>query len=387
MKKSKINTIIIISCTVLLIAGAAALLLLVLIIIMLSLMTNIISKPIKKVVAVASELEHGNLHTDKLNINTHNEISQLADTMNRMTDVLDSYISDISTVLEAMSNKDLTVGSSVEYAGDFESIKNSIVLIRERTTEFVRSLAGLAEKVYSSSQQISMASQAVANGTTSQAGSLHELSVSIGDVSDNVEKNANDAKRAKELSDTTEVKISEQNEKMAEALEAMKDIENKSSKIQNIIKTIEDIAFQTNILALNAAVEAARAGAAGKGFAVVADEVRNLASKSSEAANNTSELIKASIDSVRNGSDILSFTAESLNAVVELSTETHSLIENISAQSLQQSEAIKQITIGIDQISDVVQQNSATAEETSATSEELFAQSDELQNLVKQYRY
>ena len=164
--------------------------------------------------------------------------------------------------------------------------------------------------------------------------------------------------------------------------EAMTNINSTSDKISNIIKTIEDIAFQTNILALNAAVEAARVGEAGKGFAVVADEVRNLAKKSAEAVKDTTRLIDSSVEAVNSGVEITGQTAESVKTLCEYSLALKRIVDNITESGHRQSDMVAKISEDITQISGVVQSNSATAEESAAASEELSGQAGMLKELI-----
>ena len=191
--------------------------------------------------------------------------------------------------------------------------------------------------------------------------------------------------KAKKLSDKTNDRVHDQNSKMSNMLVAMNDIKEKSNEIQKIIKSIDDIAFQTNILSLNAAVEAARAGAAGKGFAVVAEEVRNLAIKSAEAAAETTQYIEASINAVNDGVVLAQEAAASLSEVMTISSETNDIIVDISQKTEEQATALKEVSIGLDQISDVVQQNSATAQENAASCAELDDQVRHLQNILSRF--
>ena len=226
----------------------------------------------------------------------------------------------------------------------------------------------------------------MAQGSTEQASSVEELSSSINSISQQVNTNAEVARTASLKANEVGEGMQVSNKKMEEMMEAMTDISGSSREIGKIIKTIEDIAFQTNILALNAAVEAARAGAAGKGFAVVANEVRNLASKSAEASQNTSALIERSIKAVENGTRIADETAKSLLQAVEGAKEATRIINQISEASEHQAKAINQVTIGIEQISSVVQSNSATSEQSAAASEELSSQAQVLKRLVSTVR-
>ncbi len=214
---------------------------------------------------------------------------------------------------------------------------------------------------------------------------MEQLAAQISEISDQARDTANGALEARKQTHLAGEEVSACNHQMQELMEAMERIQRSSDEIGKIIKTIEDIAFQTNILALNAAVEAARAGSAGKGFAVVADEVRNLASKSAEASKSTSVLIENSSAAVRRGTEIAKHTADTLLEVVNSMDSVVSSIDKIATVSNEQSEAVMQVTEGINQISSVVQSNSATAEQGAAASQELSAEASGLKDLVDQF--
>jgi len=236
------------------------------------------------------------------------------------------------------------------------------------------------------SSQVASGAQSLAQGTTEQASSIEEFSATIADISMQIKNTANNADLANREVVSTSEEVINSNSQMQEMKLAMNNINAKSAQISKIIKTIEDIAFQTNILALNAAVEAARAGSAGKGFAVVADEVRNLAQKSADAAKNTTMLIEETVQAVERGSQIVDITAQSMINVVAGSDQVRDFVNDIARTSKEQSDAVSQILIGVEQISSVIQSNSATAEESAAASEELSSQADLLKQHVNQFQ-
>ncbi|MBQ5332654.1 MAG: methyl-accepting chemotaxis protein [Oscillospiraceae bacterium] len=348
---------------------------------------NMIEKPIVEVNNIADDMSKGNLSSPDSNFNFSNdEMGLFARRLEQTKNTLNSYITDISNVLSSMANGDFTRSPSIEYMGDFVKINASFTQINQNLHGIIRNIILSADEVMSGAEQMESGSQTLANGTTTQAAAIEQLSSSISDISSQISNTADNANTANELSLRTAEKISIQDAEIKNMISAMNDIQEQSQEISKIINTIEDIAFQTNILALNAAVEAARAGDAGKGFAVVADEVRNLAEKSSQAAQSTKTLITATVNAVENGSRIAEATADSMKAVKSFAEQTNELITRISQASASQSEAVHQVTSGIDQISGVVQMNSATAEESAASCETLSSMSKELKNQISRLR-
>ena len=348
---------------------------------------NTIEKPIIEVNKIADDMSTGNLSTPPSSFNFANdEMGDFARKLEHTKSTLSTYINDISTVLNSMGNGDFTKTPAVEYIGDFVRINESFKQIERNLHGIIQNIILSVDEVMSGAEQMESGSQSLADGTTTQAAAIEELSSSISDISTQISATAENAGNANELSLRTAEKIDIQDEEIKHMISAMSDIQYQSQEIGKIISTIEDISFQTNILALNAAVEAARAGDAGKGFAVVADEVRNLAAKSQEAAQSTRALITATVNAVENGSRIAEATAESMKAVKSFAEQTNDLITQISQASASQSEAVHQVTSGIDQISGVVQMNSATAEESAASCETLSSMSKELKSQISKLR-
>lgn len=215
---------------------------------------------------------------------------------------------------------------------------------------------------------------------------MEELSASVQALSSQVNNTSKDADNARQSSLDAAQKLQICNEKMEDLTTAMGDISKSSHEISGIIKTIEDISFQTNILALNAAVEAARAGMAGKGFAVVADEVQSLANKSSIAAQDITKLITTSMKLVEHGTALSADTTRTLAMGVDGANRSTELVERIARSATEQAESLNQITLGMNQISDVVQTNAATAEKSSVSAQELRGQAEELKRSTQRFQ-
>ncbi|MDF2539483.1 MAG: putative methyl-accepting chemotaxis transducer protein [Herbinix sp.] len=301
---------------------------------------NMISRQLNKLIKVANKVADGDLDVT-IDIETKDEVGILGQAFKKMTDNINKIMIDINSA---------------------------------------------AEQVAAGSRQISNSSIALSQGATEQASSIEELTSSIEEIAAQTKMNANNANQANEIAETARVNALVGNEQMGEMLKAMEEINDASTNISKIIKVIDEIAFQTNILALNAAVEAARAGQHGKGFAVVAEEVRNLAARSANAANETTDMIEGSIKKVEGGTKIANETANALNKIVSGVAKVATLVGDIAIASNEQASGIEQINQGIIQVSTVVQTNSATSEESAAASEELSAQAEVLKNTVNNFK-
>ena len=344
-------------------------------------LTKSLTAPIVEIEGAVKEMAKGNMHT-KVTYESNDELGGLADNLRFVLKTLSSYIEHISKRLGSLADGDLSVEMDMDYLGDFQSLKSSCSKIIESLNDAMSQLHQASEQVAEGSEQVSSGAQALSQGATEQASSVEELVATLNELSDKVNKTAHNARDVNDLMGMTVGEIDNSNQMMESMMTAMTRINECSSEIEKIIKTIEDIAFQTNILALNAAVEAARAGEAGKGFAVVADEVRSLASKSQEAAKDTTALISNSLTAVSEGNQIAADTQESLLKVVSSAQKISENMAAITDASDMQAEGIQQVTLGIDQISSVIQTNSATAQESAATSEELSDQAGVLKQLV-----
>ena len=347
-----------------------------------------IGEPVKDCAQRLRLLAEGDLDTPVHEIHTGDETQILADSARTLVQGFRLMIQDMDEMLAEMSRGNLTADSKCEeaYVGGYRGLLDSARKLSAQLSDTLRQINQSADQVSAGAEQVSAGAQALSQGATEQASAIEELAATINDISGKIIATADRAGDVHSQSSETGREVEQCNEQMLELVNAVRDIGESSSQIGKIIKTIEDIAFQTNILALNAAVEAARAGTAGKGFAVVADEVRNLASKSAEASKSTSVLIEGSARSVEKGMKIADETAASLQKAVISTENTVKAVDKITEATAEQSQAVSQVTQGMDQISSVVQTNSATAEESAAASEELSGQAVILKELVGQFK-
>ncbi len=347
-----------------------------------------ITNRLKNVVKAAQSTANGDLHFSLVKT-SNDEIGQLADSFLEMQDNLTQINKDMIGMLGSMANGNwsVRVKNPSIYKQDWQELCVSIDEMVSSVSNVLNQVAVSSNQISAGSDQVSQGAQRLANGAMEQSSGIEKLSASITDISGNVKLNFENAQKATKLAtqseEVTEITLSD----MALMKQAMQDISGTSQNIANIIKVIDDIAFQTNILALNAAVEAARAGSAGSGFAVVADEVRNLAQRSAEAAQNTTQLIEQSVNIVNSGVDIANKTSDSFEDLAQKVNSMISVINDISTSCKQQSESIELTTGDIEQISSIVHTNSATSEESAAASEQLSSQASLLQTLMGDFKF
>ncbi len=317
------------------------------------------------------------------------EIGMIAQTTHRVCGCLRQTIDDVGRILGEMADGNLTVDVTRNqdyYIGDFQRLHDSLRSIHANLVRVLRDITHVAQQVDSSADRVSSGAQALSQGTMEQAASIDGLVTNVTAITAQIQDSSVRCGSASQLVDQATGYAAEADTKMEQLIEATRNIDRSSAQIITVTKTIEDIAFQTGILALNASVEASHAGSAGKGFSVVAEEVRNLAAKSTEAAQSTSELIKRSIQDVKTGTESTSLAVSTMQSISECIQSIKVLMDEIAAASVQQSEMIAFVENGIKEISKVVQANSAAAQESAGVSMELSGQARSLNGLIGRFR-
>lgn len=346
-----------------------------------------IAKSIQLCVDRLKLLENGDLHSPVPEAISNDETKLLLDSLGHTILSLQGVVKDIENEVTELSKGNLCINIDKIYKGDFSAISYAFKEVFSSLNDAMKEIDINAGRVNNGSEELSKASQSLAEGATEQASTVEELTASITEMSYKIQGNAENAKEAERIVTSANNAMLEGDKQMKKMLVAMEKISKASNEIANIIKTIEDIASQTNLLSLNAAIEAARAGEAGKGFAVVADEVRALAEQSQAAASETTRLIENAIEAVKEGTVLAESTTEQMNLVVDRASETVKAIQNITKASEEQSASTGQISEGLNQIVEVIQLNSATAQESAASSEELSSEANLLKELVSKFQY
>lgn len=350
--------------------------------------SNSIRKPVKEIEDAAQQLANGQLDGVCVSYTSRDELGKMSDSIRDLISYQKTIIEDISDILGDMSEGNFKVQSNVNeyYMGHYDRILVSMWGLRDKLSDTLWRISQSARQVANGSEQVSSGAQILAIGAEEQADSIEKLAIAVNEISEQVRVTKENADKARNQTDRAGAQVSESNQQMQEMISAMNIISERSDEIYKIVKTIQDIAFETNLLALNASVEAARVGELGTGFAVIAREIRSLADKTAMASKNTTALIKESVAAVKNGEKVAHTAADSLLQVIECTKQVIFMVDRIASATENQHKSISNITAEVRQVSDVVQNNASISEELVAASEELSTQTQMLDHMIGQFQ-
>ena len=350
--------------------------------------SNSIRKPVKEIEDAAQQLANGQLDGVCVSYTSRDELGKMSDSIRDLISYQKTIIEDISDILGDMSEGNFKVQSNVNeyYMGHYDRILVSMWGLRDKLSDTLWRISQSARQVANGSEQVSSGAQILAIGAEEQADSIEKLAIAVNEIYEQVRVTKENADKARNQTDRAGAQVSESNQQMQEMISAMNIISERSDEIYKIVKTIQDIAFETNLLALNASVEAARVGELGTGFAVIAREIRSLADKTAMASKNTTALIKESVAAVKNGEKVAHTAADSLLQVIECTKQVIFMVDRIASATENQHKSISNITAEVRQVSDVVQNNASISEELAAASEELSTQTQMLDHMIGQFQ-
>ena len=365
--------------------GVILALLLVMVLIVHYVLNHRVIRPMQLLERHFARITGGDLHTNITLEADNTETGQLVASANKMQDMFSRYIREVETVLYELSQGNLNQKVSDDFIGDFVKIRESLMQILTSYKASFAEINNAAFEVSNGSEQIAMSSQSLSEGATEQASTIEELTANVNEVTVRISETVENAEGVKKAAVEMTKVIKTGAQSLSRLVQAMKELTKYSADIAKIIKTIDNIAFQTNILALNASVEAARAEQNGASFSVVADEVRGLAAQSAKSAQATTQLIEDTLSTIKEGGEIAASTEEVLSVIVERSENVQLLVTKITEAMESDSIAVQQALNSLEQLSSIVQANSANAEETAAASEEISAQAAAMMALVKKF--
>lgn len=345
-----------------------------------------ILKKTNRIVSVVTKFAKGDFSEQIGKARGKDELCVLQNATDSLQSTVKQIIQEENRVLGSMANYDLTQPDMQHYEGEFDKLANSVNVIKHMLTEMIAQVQEASSQVGIGSREIADATENMSVGTLAQANSIQQVSDDINNIMDRIRKNFENEEMVQQKLESLDALIQKGNSEMTDLVSIVKGVNEMSSDIQKIVGTIESIAFQTNILALNAEVEAARAGENGKGFAVVADEVGNLAARTTQASEQTAELIKRCIDGIEKAMSNADETFQCLGEVVQNSAEIATAFREISEDTREQAQKSESIQTELGNISDVVQTSTATAEETAAATEQLSGQAQSMGELIQRFR-